>query len=572
MRYAERYDSASTLKLAQTEQFNPINRTQARSVTIKVFKYGLLDPVKGWDQTAIDVLFLRNRLWNNLVAMERERRQAYRNLMLDADADLAAVQKRLDAIENERGKLVTRKNAGRAKARSRQTETAEIDHELKNLIEERKILRAQANLLRDRVKLEIKPRAIELEKQRYEKIKQLIKGSGLWWCNSATAVAAFDMARVKAMKENAELRFHGFDGTGKYAVRRTGGFTLDELMTGKLSFARLEALPPADLGGLSERGRRHRARHHLTMTVSTVIAEDSTKKRHQVTWPIILHRPLPDDCLIKHIHVQRKRVGNRFEWSCSITVDTPETVKSVHDHPSKIACGIDLGFRQVKEGLRVATLADSSGGLRHYMIGQDWLDSMNYVEAIQSELSETANLVWVQLRPLLAGLRECPEPLHERITGMLKAGAKTPIRAMRVLYRKLSNEPSLMPNALALLDDWQERIGRRAREMHDLRDKLLNHRKDTYRNIAREIARDYSLVRIASLRLKGMARVKRDDGSDTKLADSARKNRNRAALAELTLYIQHACIKTGATFEKLDTTYMTRTCSQCGHFEWGHCF
>ena len=54
-------------------------------MTIKVYKFGLLDPVRGWDQTDIDVLFLRNKLWNNLVALEHERRQAYRNLLLDAD-------------------------------------------------------------------------------------------------------------------------------------------------------------------------------------------------------------------------------------------------------------------------------------------------------------------------------------------------------------------------------------------------------------------------------------------------------------------------------------------------------
>jgi ribosomal protein S27AE len=229
------------------------------------------------------------------------------------------------------------------------------------------------------------------------------------------------------------------------------------------------------------------------------------------------------------------------------------------------ACGIDLGFRQVKKGLRVATLADSSDRLRYYILDQAWLDSMNYVEAIQSDLSETANSVWAQLRLILTELQDYPEPLRERIIGMLKAGAKTPIRAMRAMHRTLSNEPNLMPDALKLLDDWKKSIGRRTKEMHDLRDKLINRRKDIYRNIACEIAREYTHVRIANLQLKDMVKVKRNDGSDNKLAEIPRKNRNRAALAELTLYIQQACIKSGVTFEKIDTKYMTRTCSNCGH-------
>jgi hypothetical protein len=56
----------------------------------------------------------------------------------------------------------------------------------------------------------------------------------------------------------------------------------------------------------------------------------------------------------------------------------------------------NLGFRPVKNDLRVATLADSSGGIRYYSIGKDCLDSMDYVEAIQSDLSGTANSVWAQ--------------------------------------------------------------------------------------------------------------------------------------------------------------------------------
>lgn len=126
-------------------------------MTIKVYKFGLLDPVSGWDQTAIDVLFLRNKLWNNLVALEHEKRQAYRNLLLDVDTELAAVQARLDAIEVKKLSLTTRKNALRAKARSRNVDTTEIDQEIKKLLDERKVLGEQIKDLRERVKIEIKP-------------------------------------------------------------------------------------------------------------------------------------------------------------------------------------------------------------------------------------------------------------------------------------------------------------------------------------------------------------------------------------------------------------------------------
>jgi hypothetical protein len=145
------------LKPAQTDLLDRIDRTQARSVTIKVCKFGLLDPAKGWDKRAIYVLFLRNRLWNSLVSLECELRQAYRKLMLAADTDLATLQKRLDSIEAEPGRLFTHKNAGRAKARSRGAGTHDIDRDLEDLIEERKILREQGKILRERVKIHATP-------------------------------------------------------------------------------------------------------------------------------------------------------------------------------------------------------------------------------------------------------------------------------------------------------------------------------------------------------------------------------------------------------------------------------
>jgi hypothetical protein len=104
------------------------------------------------------------------------------------------------------------------------------------------------------------------------------------------------------------------------------------------------------------------------------------------------------NAVIKLVQVSRKRVGERFEWSCSITLDLPdETPKAMVDHASTAGCGIDLGFRLVKEGLRVATLVDTRGKAEHIVLSTQWLNARDYVETLQSDLSNHDMEYWHQI-------------------------------------------------------------------------------------------------------------------------------------------------------------------------------
>jgi hypothetical protein len=531
---------------------------------IKAFKYGMLEPVAGFDQAAIDVLFLRNKLWNSLVELERAHRERYRSLITGSDEELSAIQARLDQIEAERAELVRRKKQARAMVRSKKVDTSEHDDRIDRLMAERSDLRAKAKDIRLRVKEKVKPAISDLEKERYEAVKRLIHEAGLWWCNQETVIAAYDVARVKAMKENAELRFRSFDGTGKFAVRQSGGFALSDLVAGKLSFARLEALPDANFVHLSERGKRSRARHHLTMTILTYKDESGKLRRHEVTWPIVLHRPLPEGT-IKFIHVQRKRIGKEFQWTCSITMEVDEIQKTPIDHPSRAACGIDIGYRLVNDGLRVAVIADTSGEIDRLTLPKDWIEKMDHVESIQGQLDNESNLTWGKLKAFLKSLHDYPESLAESIGQLLKAGDRTPVRGMRALHWRLRSEPETMPEVLSILDEWEAATFRREREMHRLRHKLVNRRKDLYRNFAHKVANRYVMIRIEDMPLKKLAAVNLENGSDNPMPQTVRNNRTRAALHELTLCLRQAADKSGADFEKVSGTNSTVTCSTCGH-------
>jgi hypothetical protein len=80
---------------------------------------------------------------------------------------------------------------------------------IKKLLEERKTLREQSKSLYERVKIEVKPLAAELDKQRYEKTKLLTKESGLWWCNNSLEFRLCQWPILMIYQSEANVAGHG---------------------------------------------------------------------------------------------------------------------------------------------------------------------------------------------------------------------------------------------------------------------------------------------------------------------------------------------------------------------------
>jgi transposase len=77
--------------------------------------------------------------------------------------------------------------------------------------------------------------------------------------------------------------------------------------------------------------------------------------------------------MIKSLTITRKRpvpVSQRWKWEAVFTVDLPEPEPST----SQQSCGIDLGWRKVEAGLRVATIADALGRVDHLVLPLEMMD------------------------------------------------------------------------------------------------------------------------------------------------------------------------------------------------------
>lgn len=567
---------------------------------IFAYKYGLLNPTAGFDQSATDVLYKRNKLWNRFVEIERANRVEYRDIVTASSPALTAIQESINATEAHFAGLSDAKKKARQQARNKKdADTAGIDEQMKALKGQLKELRGKAKELRVGAKEAAAPALEALETRRRTAVRESLQQDGLWWGNNETVVDAYNVARVKAMKENAELNFHRFDGSGKFAVRDKEGMTWETLTAGKHSVAKISKLPDSETmhskAGvlLSERAKRSRASHVLAMRIYTYKNKLGRLASHDVVWPIVIHRDIPDGAVIKTIAVHRKRIGNKFAWSCSITIDDGKEKALLSDHASSSVCGIDLGFRKMGDGrLRVAMLADSQGA-RELCLSSEWVSGMTHVEAIQARMDVAANVVWAHIqkdignyvlatkpKELVDGAPEFKQaPLDAAVEALRRAAGKLTSKNAAPTQRMLrlsavieSKELVHDERQLATLSKsadalrlWAVTRRRPFNEMNNLREKLQRQRTHIYRKFAAQVAKNYVDVHIEKMDLKELSQTKKNrEVEDNPLHQAARHQRKNASLYSLVLSIKQACVKSGSDFAQVDAAYSTTTCSSCG--------
>lgn len=99
-------------------------------LTTRVMQYGCLAPIVGADIVA-EQMRAGAAYYNDLIALERERRNAYRNLRRQV-VDIEAVEQRVTALASELQEVRKTINAERQKA-GRRVRTPELDAQAKDL-------------------------------------------------------------------------------------------------------------------------------------------------------------------------------------------------------------------------------------------------------------------------------------------------------------------------------------------------------------------------------------------------------------------------------------------------------
>lgn len=502
-----------------------------REDEVVVRRYGLLAP-EDWGEDCEAELQRMTRLWNRLVEIDRGHRAAYVAATAD-DPVVTEIESRLAAARNRRDEAVAERRR-RWRAARRRLETPELDAAAATARAEIGELRPQAKDARRAAREARRPRLQALEDDRRAAVKEARRHSGLYWPNYNAVIAAYERARKRAMREGRELRFRSHDGGGRLVCQIQGGMDADELFAGARSQVRVAPVPQAAWTSPRRGERRRLARTSLTMTVHR-----RGRGNRTVTWPMVMHRPLPEGARIKEVTIARRREADGWRWSASFLCRAPATEKAAA--PAD-ACGIDVGWRRTPTGLRVAVVAHGDGRLEHVHLDESAIAMDRHLDAVRSARSRSLQALLAELRPL--DWTGAPPPLDDlgpAVVGAQRIG----FGRAAALAHAWRERPHWHPREQAEALRWQRRDKALWQEHAGLARRLRGRRRDLYRRLAARLCHGHGVIGLPDVDWRWIGRRERPDGEANEVARRSGRSRRLAAPGELLATLRATAAREG---------------------------
>lgn len=561
------------------------------------------------DQTLLDQLWKAHRFQNALVEIELTRRQDVRAAAVAASPTLeqaeAAVLVAGEALEAGEDRLAETKVVTRSAAGD-----PAVAAEVRALRAAVRTARATAKAARDLAYQT--PAARKAIKDITETAGRAVAAArtaavadGLYW-----ATAADVMTRVKPT--GRPPRFKRYDGEGSLSIQfqrkgLTGGERVPVLRadgtqkvharTGRPVTRAAAARPfgESELFTGCSLIRFERVRHPVTgeahrKNVTVHWRAASTPDGKPVTvavGPVVYHRPVPPDAVVKWAHLIRRRVGTQFRWELQLVLARPAWPKFPAGR-TRAATGtvaVALGWRRVDGGVRAAYWVGDDGREGEIVIPDEQVARWRTAEGIRSVRDVNFNATRAALSDWLA-LTPVPLEFAERAANLDRW--RSPARLGRLvgwwrnnrvpgdddIFRRVAGElETVGPKgpAPAYRESPSRRRGREAGRQYtggDAQDRHLadwegftrrrarRQRRAAYYAAAIALAEQYRQVAVAEIDWHRLGRNHNPED-----ADEAVNKTNRGVAASATLRDR---LTTYMDEVKVDAAGVAATCATCG--------
>jgi hypothetical protein len=504
-----------------------------------VFEYGCRSPLAGED-VALEQMRRRIDFWNALVAIEQEHIVRTRELLGAnvADDRIAAFRKELAELV---AALRARSGTSAAERRDLRTQIEALKASMKEAILEARQLRRQAVEERRAALSEIDP-------ERKAAVKLARASAGLYWCNADEVIALYEEGRIRAMKNGTSVGSREWRGTGTVSVKYQRGLAPADI-TADTRFQ----IDPVDPQAWDHPCRAVRRR--LCRTVAR-IRVGSTERRTPV-WlevPIVMHRPLPEDVLIRTVKIKRFRVGTEYRYKLLITVRgrEPATLKRSSE-PRRVA-GICLDVRHVVTGIHLGDWVDTAGESGQLVLPIEIVSQFDKIDHIRSRIDRNWNdmraelLAWLGTTPIPDWLRDATKELR------LWSDYRRPLQLVESWRaERFDGDDAILAKLMA----WRQRHIHLYSWTTHLRDQVQTRRREHYRLVASELARRFDLIVLATADF-GPSSAGTDD-----VGDSSRR-RTIAAMGILKRTLTRTCKREGVEIRSVQPVPVQRVCPACG--------
>jgi hypothetical protein len=528
----------------------------------RIYSYGCLAPTKGAELLE-EQLRLAHRYRNTLVEIERRRRDRVTEAIC-AVGDVGPLTAKAEELEQA---LAQTRSAIRAKraAAKRAADTAEESARAGMLLAELRAAWTELKKAKQRVKNDETLRASlsEIEEQARADVQKARASSGVFWGTYLQVEAAVNRSRTGPTPP----RFTPYDGTGRVAIQLQGdrwdktkkrGLTVAALFACEDNRLRVRPVP-ADT--------YDRPRHQRRLASRTVawIRAGTVEGKRDPLWielPVILHRPLPDDALIKWAWVLRTRVGIRLEYSLQFVFEA-ESLRSPSAPTGNEAVAVDLGWRNKPDGgIRVAYWVDTAGQAGEVLVPIRTQLGLRKPEDLHAIRDKAFSEIRQHLLRWLESQSELPEELRQRTKRLAEWRSQTRLGALLCDWETARVEGDHW--IFRAMQEWaQQERHLLAWEAHQ-RDRRLGHREEEYRRFAARLARTYATIVLKKFDLRRTRKMKVPEEGARSDGRKQRRTAYVAAPGELRVAIKDAAAKYGAAIVEIDSPDTTRACSSCG--------
>jgi hypothetical protein len=441
---------------------------------------------------------------------------------------------------------------------NRLVELDQADREAREAIMGPAPVDAEGKRQRRQLSTETKAQLAALDGETSRRVNELCQESGCYWPNYSEVKAAWGQAR----RRPGELRFHSRAGrVGKITTLLARGLSVADAF-GEHGFLRIRHPNPEQ--------------HPRDALVSLRVGSDERRRPVFVTLPIVMHRPLPADCLIKSVSALREPLADRERWKVVFVLERQAGTWATQalDCPRQGSVALDVGWRRVPDGLRVAVWRDDEGRTGELILPERYLEQRATVERLQSHRQTLYNETLTALRAWLSAAAETERPAWLTEDTRHIAQWRRPGRLVWLLRHWTEQRFKGDEAIVAMLEAWQRRDLHLWQFEANLRDQALHWRREMYRVFAADLARRYASVQMEDFDLSQVARIMRPakaDQAENQLVAKARYYRVIAGVYELRQAIRNVCDREGVEIVVQAATNTTAQCAHCGSLEtWDH--
>ncbi len=526
----------------------------------KVFEFGCQAPLRG-GREAIEQMFRRNRFWNRLVEIELAARERYAAIVSANGGSGQAVNSLKDRIRALRDEIKQRRKTARGKA-----EIADLTARIESLRGEMKIAAAAAKAERKLAAELHKDGIAAIDRLRREEIREAAKRSELWWCNYDDVLASYDVARRRAMKEGAGLRFHRFDGGGKVSIRYQNGLPAARLYGND---TRLQ-IDPVDREAWDSPLRSVRRRKCISK-LRLRIGSDAKGKPWWLEVSANIDREIPPAAVIRQAAVLREmlagpRPWQRDRWKVVIVCDMTEAAERqpAEKTPGGRTVAVDLGWRLKPEGVRAAMAVDDQGATNELVIPAGDVEQFAKLDDLKSlrdlKFLDFRSEFGAWLKTHKAALPDPVLPIKPGFAQRLDQGR------IRAAFRKWKhNRTAGDEPGWEIAARWMERYDHLYSWESNLRDQMLRRRRERFRLWVGDLLTGTGKVIIEDFDLRGIAKTPQPEKQEVRT--KAQWYRTVAAPSQLRNILVAGCGAKNIPVEIKASPYTTRECSWCGSRE-----